>query len=110
MLSRAGPIIAITFAISASSTMSSLLITKLAICLTKAGLVESSVVVKAAAVVATLLDSYEVVEAKSVAVVVVVMVAFDVTSLLPSDSGVSVVKGMLSLLMLSVVRIVILVV
>ena len=65
---------------------------------------------KAAAVVATLLDSYEVVEAKSVAVVVVVMVAFDVTSLLPSDSGVSVVKGMLSLLMLSVVRIVIFVV
>jgi len=65
---------------------------------------------KAAAVVATLLDSYEVVEAKGVAVVVVVMVAFDVPSLLPSDSGVSVVKGMLSLLMPSVVRIVILVV
>ena len=43
---------------------------------------------KAAAVVATLLDSYEVVEAKGVAVVVVVMVAFDVPSLLPSDSGV----------------------
>ena len=64
---------------------------------------------KAAAVVATLLDSYEVVEAKGVAVVVV-MVAFDVPSLLPSDSGVSVVKGMLSLLMPSVVRIVILVV
>ena len=67
-------------------------------------------VMKAAAVVATLLDSYEVVEAKGVAVVVVVMVAFDVPSLLPSDSGVSVVKGMLSLLMPSVVRIVILVV
>ena len=65
---------------------------------------------KAAAVVATLLDSYEVVEAKGVAVVVVVMVAFDVPSLLPSDSGVSVVKGMLSLLMPSVVRLVILVV
>ena len=109
MLSRAGPIIAITFAISASSTMSSLLIKKLTICLTEAELVASSVVMKAV-VVATLLDSYEVVEAKGVAVVVVVMVAFDVPSLLPSDSGVSVVKGMLSLLMPSVVRIVILVV
>ena len=76
------------------------------------GVVETGVVgagvVGAGVVVGVIVIKF--VEAKSVAVVIVVMVAFDVPSLIPSDSGVSVVKGMLSLLMPSVVRIVILVV